>query len=36
MVKEAQDKLAGRGRPDTADNMVAELPFGFWVSLASQ
>jgi hypothetical protein len=35
MVKEAQDKLAGRGRPGTADNMVAELPFGFWVSLVS-
>jgi hypothetical protein len=35
MVKEAQDKLADHGRPGTTDDMVAELSFGFWVSLVS-
>jgi hypothetical protein len=36
LVADAQRKLADRGRPATADNVVAELSFGFWVSLVSR
>lgn len=35
LVEDARSKLATRARPTTADDMVAELSFGFWVSLVS-
>lgn len=35
IVAETQGKLATRGRPYTADDMVTELSFGFWVSFVS-
>lgn len=35
MVDDARCKLTTRARPYTADDMVAELSFGFWVSLVS-
>jgi hypothetical protein len=34
-VADARHKLTTRGRAGTADAMVAELSFGFWVSLVS-
>jgi hypothetical protein len=35
IVEDARRRLASRTRPSTADDMVAELSFGFWVSLVS-
>jgi hypothetical protein len=35
IVADTQRKLSSRARPTTADDMVAELSFGFWVSLVS-
>jgi hypothetical protein len=35
IVKNTKDKLASRDRPYTADDVVSELSFGFWVSLVS-
>jgi hypothetical protein len=35
IVEDTQSKLATRARPSTADDMVAELSFGFWVSFVS-
>lgn len=36
MVAEARDKCGRRGRGSgSADDIVAELPFGFWISLLS-
>ena len=35
MVKDARYKLEKRGRAASADDVVAELPLGFWVSLVS-
>lgn len=35
IVSETREKLVGRGRAYTADDMVAEFSFGFWVSLVS-
>jgi hypothetical protein len=35
MVDDARQKLATRTRSSTADDMVAGLSFGFWVSLVS-
>ncbi|WP_103351017.1 hypothetical protein [Amycolatopsis sp. CA-128772] len=36
LVAVARRKLTERGRPGTADNVVAELSLGFWVSLVSR
>lgn len=35
IVADTRSKLATRARPSTADDMVAELSFGFWVSFVS-
>ncbi|MDQ3576699.1 MAG: hypothetical protein M3443_03670 [Actinomycetota bacterium] len=35
VVGDTRSKLATRARPSTADDMVAELSFGFWVSFVS-
>lgn len=32
-IQKARNKLARRGKPDVPDAMVAELTFGFWLSL---
>ncbi|MEU8085727.1 hypothetical protein AB0B57_19195 [Micromonospora sp. NPDC049101] len=36
LVKQAREKLFGRRSPQNADDLVAKLTFGFWVSLVSQ
>jgi hypothetical protein len=35
IVADTRSKLATRARPSNADDMVAELSFGFWVSFVS-
>lgn len=35
LVKQAQEKVSALGSPKNADDMVAKLTFGFWVSLVS-
>jgi hypothetical protein len=35
IVADTRSKLATRARPSTADDVVAELSFGFWVSFVS-
>ncbi|MGN9890409.1 hypothetical protein [Micromonospora sp. L31] len=36
LVKQAREKLFGQRSPQNADDLVAKLTFGFWVSLVSQ
>ncbi|MFI6329756.1 hypothetical protein ACIBBG_15835 [Micromonospora chersina] len=36
LVKQAREKLFGHRSPYNADDLVAKLTFGFWVSLVSQ
>lgn len=36
LVKQAQEKVSARRSPQSADDLVTKLTFGFWVSLVSQ